>query len=208
MNNSTISPMRAGAAQLRRGALWMVFALVLLIPKLNRLRRRGRAWNFVRIFVAVAGAAMLVLGLGRGHALTLLVAGALMLLFALLLTTERPELSPGFSIDARAKELEALIVVDGGRYVGGAGSWHRAKLFIGPGRLWVLDAALQVLLEIPLQQIRNAFVEPAGAVWTFRVEWERTTAEFIYEGTFAEHLARVADATVRSLLHRQLPVLR
>jgi hypothetical protein len=199
--------MRAGAARLRRGALWMIFALILIIPKLNRLRRQKRVWNFIRVLVALAGAAMLVSGVAHGHALVLLLIGTLMLVFTLLLTPERLEFSPGFSIDARARELGALIVVDGGRYLGAAGSRHRAKLFIGPDRLWVLDAALQVLLEIPLQQIRTVFVEP-GTDWRFRVDCERTTAEFIYEGTFGEHLARVADATLRTRLHRDLPVLR
>jgi hypothetical protein len=51
---------------------------------------------------------------------------------------------------AQARELGSLIAVDGGRYIDAAGNWHRAKLFIGPDRLWVLDPALQVLLEIPL----------------------------------------------------------
>jgi hypothetical protein len=204
MKISGISLLRAGADRLRRGALWLVFALVLIIPKLNRLRRQRKAWNFVRIIMALAGVAMLALVAARGYALALVVAGALMLLFALFLTPERPE----FSVDARAKELGALIVVDGGRYIGAAGSRHRAKLFIGPDRLWVLDASLQVLLEIPLQQVRALFVEPTGIDWTLRVEWGQTTAEFIFEGSFAEHLARVADATVRSRLYRELPVLR
>jgi hypothetical protein len=204
MKDSTISLWRAGAVRLRRGALWAIFALVLIIPKVNRLRRHRRAWNFVRILMAFAGAAILAFGAAQGHAVTLLVAGALMLLLALLWSPERP----AFSIDARARELGALIAVDGGRYVDAAGSRHRAKLFLGPDRLWVLDAALQVLLEIPLRQIRTVFVEPAGTDWSFRVDCEETTAEFIYEGSFAEHLARVADATVRSRLYRELPVLR
>jgi hypothetical protein len=204
MKNSGISLLRAGADRLRRGALWVIFAVVLIIPRLNRLRRQRKAWNFVRILIALAGVAMLALVAARGYALALVVAGALMLLFALLLTPERPE----FSVDARARELGALIVVDGGRYIGAARSRHRAKLFIGPDRLWVLDASLQVLLEIPLQQVRAVFVEPTGIDWTFRVEWGQTTAEFIFEGGFAEHLARVADATVRSRLYRELPVLR
>lgn len=208
MRGSTNSLMRAGAARLRRGTLWVIFTLILIIPKLNRLRRQKRVWNFIRVLVALAGAAMLVSGVAHGHALVLLLIGALMLVFALLLTPERLEFPPGFSIDARARELGALIVVDGGRYLGAAGSRHRAKLFIGPDRLWVLDAALQVLLEIPLQQIRTVFVEPAATDWRFRVDCERTMGEFIYEDTFGEHLARVADATVRSRLHRELPVLR
>jgi hypothetical protein len=208
MKDSPISRLRAGAARLRRGGLWLIFALVLMIPKLNRLRRHRRAWNFGRLIAGLAGAAMLAFGVARGHALTPLVAGALMLLFVVLLNPARPEFSPAFSIDARARELGALIAVDGGRYIDAAGSRPRAKLFLGPDRLWVLDAALHVLVEIPLQQVRTVSVEPAGTDWSFRVDWEQATAEFIYHGSFAEHLARVADATVRSLLYRELPVLR
>jgi uncharacterized membrane protein len=148
--DSPISPWRAAAARLRRGALWVIFALVLMIPKVIRLRRQRRAWNLVRILMAFAGAAMLTFGAARGHALALLVAGVLMLLFALLLTPARSEFSSASSIDARARELGALITVDG----------------------------------------------------------VQATAEFIYEGSFAEHPARVAEATVRSRLHRELPVLR
>lgn len=204
MQDSTISGLSAGAAHVRRGALWVIFALVLLIPKVNRLRRQTRAWNFVRIIVAFAGAAILLVGGVRGHLPGLLGLGALMLLFALFLGPERSELS----VDARVRELGALIAIDGGRYVNGDGRGHRAKLFIGADGLWVLDAALQILQEIPLQQIRALFVEPAGANWSFRVDREKGTDEFIYEGSFGEHLARVAEATVRSRLHHELPVLR
>jgi hypothetical protein len=203
MTDSSISILRAGAARLRRGGLWVIFALVLMIPKVNRLRRR-RAWNLIRILVAMAGAAILVVGLARGHGFALIFVGALMLVVGLLLSAERPEIS----IDARAKELGALVTVDGGRYIDAAGNGHRSKLFVGPDRLWALDSALHVLLEIPLTQVRTLVVEPSGTGWSFRVDGEKTKAEFIYEGSFAQHLADVAEATVRSRLNRELPVLR
>jgi len=204
MTDSSISILRAGAARLRRGGLWVIFALVLMIPKVNRLRRRRRAWNLIRILMVIAGAAMILLGLTRGHVVTWLITGVLVLLFGLLLSAERREIS----IDARAKELGALITVDGGRYIDAAGNRHRSKLFVGPDRLWALDSALHVLLEIPLTQVRTLVVEPSGTGWSFRVDGEKTKAEFIYEGSFAQHLADVAEATVRSRLNRELPVLR
>jgi hypothetical protein len=174
-----------------------------MIPKVNRLRRRRRAWIFIRILVAIAGTAILVFGLARGHGFALIFVGALMLLFGLLLSTERPEIS----IDARAKELGALITVDGGRYIDAAGNRHRTKLFVGPDRLWALDSALHVLLEIPLTQVRTLVVEPSGTNWSFRLDGQLMKAEFIYEGSFAQHLAGVAEATVRSRLNRELQVL-
>jgi hypothetical protein len=204
MTDSSNSIFREGAARLRRGGLWLIFALVLMIPKVNRLRRRRKAWNFIRILVAIAGISILAFSLVRGPAFALSAAGALMLLFGLLVTAERPEIS----IDARAKELGALITVDGGHYIDAAGSRHRTKLFVGPDRLWALNSALHVLLEIPLTQVRTLVVEPSGNNWSFRLDGQQTKAEFIYEGSFAQHLAGVAEATVRSRLNRELPVLR
>src|SRR5579863_2937058 len=203
MMDSSNSILRESAARLRRGGLWVIFALVLLIPKVNRLRRRRRAWNFIRILSVIAGAAMLLLGIFRGHVIILPLGGILVLLFGLLVGAERREIS----VDARAKELGALITVDGGRYIDAAGNRHRTKLFVGPDRLWALDSALHVLLEIPLTQVRTLVVEPSGTGWSFRVDCERTKTEFIYEGSFAQHLADVAEATVRSRLNRELPVL-
>jgi hypothetical protein len=204
MKDSTISRLSSGAARVRRGALWMIFALVLLIPKVNRLRRRRTLWNSVRVVMAVVGAAILAIALKRRDSATPLASGALMLLFALF---SRPERA-GLSVDARARELGALIVVDAGLYIDPAGSPRRAKLFIAPDRVLVLDAALRVLLELPSHEVRTLLVQPAGANWSLRVDGDRTAAEFIYEGTFAEHLARVAEATLRSRLYRELPILR
>lgn len=202
--NDAISPLRAGTARLRRGVLWTIFAIVLVIPKVNRLRRRSRTWNMVRLLIAVVGAGIVVLAVTRGYAAAPIAAGILMVLFASIVAPERPE----FSIDVRAKELGALIVVDGGQYLDASGCAHRAKLFLAPDRLLALNPALQVLAEIPLHEIRALIVEPASADWNFRVERPEIMATFVYEGTFGEHLARVAEATVRGQLHRELPVLR
>jgi len=204
MMDSSNSILRERAARLRRGGLWLIFALVLMIPQVNRLRRRRKTWNSIRTLSVIAGAAMLLLAISRGHVIILLLAGSLVLLFGLLVSAERPEIS----VDARAKELGALITVDGGQYIDAAGNRHRTKLFVGPDRLWALDSALHVVLEVPLTQVQTLFVEPSGADWSFRLEGQQTKAVFIYQGSFAQHLAGVAEATVRSRLNRELPVLR
>jgi hypothetical protein len=147
---------------------------------------------------------MIVVGAAGQHRFAIVATGALALLLALLLAPERPKRS----VDARARELGALVVVDGGLYNSDAKAPHRAKLFIGSDRLWVLNSALAVLSEIRLQQLRELIVEPAGADWKLRLDCGQSAAEFLYRGDFAEHLARVADETLRSQLHRELPVLR
>jgi len=181
----------------------VIFALVLLIPKLNRLRRRRGLWNLIRVITSLAAMAVLAIGLDRGLGAAPVVLAAVLLLFALLASPERQ----GISIDARRRELGALVVVDGGLYAEGAGNQHRVKLFIAADRLLVLDRDLHVLLELPYGRIRTQSVEWSGAGWSFGLECEDKKREFIYEGVFAEHLARVAAAMVRSQLQRELPVL-
>ena len=204
---ATESPMqglRAGAVRLRRAVLWLIFGSILMIPKINRLRRHRRAWNFGRFLAGLAGVAIIAVGAAGQHKFAVVATGALALLLVLLLAPERPKRS----VDARARELGALVVVDGGLYNSDAEVPHRAMLFIGSDRLWVLNSALAVLSEIPLQQLREPIVEPAGADWKLRLDCGPSAVEFLYRGDFAEHLARVADETLRSQLHRELPVLR
>ena len=196
--------LRAGAVRLRRAVLWLIFGSILMIPKINRLRRHRRAWNFGRSFAGLVGVAMIAIGAAEQHKFAIVALGALALLLALLLAPERPKRS----VDARARELGALVVVDGGVYKSDADAPNRAKLFIGADRLWVLNSALAVLSEIPLQQLRELKVEPAGADWKLRLDCGQSAAEFLYRGDFAEHLARVADEILRSRLRRELPVLR
>jgi len=53
--------------------------------------------------------------------------------------------------------------------------------------------------------------EPEAQTWDLAITWESKdmrTARFRYDGFFAEHLARVAETTVRNVLRRELPVLR
>jgi hypothetical protein len=195
--------LRAGAVRLRRAVLWLIFGSILMIPKINRLRRHRRAWNFGRSLAGLAGVAMIAIAAAGQHKFAMIALGALALLLALLLAPERPKRS----VDARARELGALVVVDGGVYSSDAQAPRRAMLFIGSDRLWVLNSALAVLSEIPLQQLRELILEPAGADWKLRLDCGQTAAEFLYQGNFAEHMARVADETLRSRLHRELPVL-
>jgi hypothetical protein len=181
----------------------VIFAMVLLIPKLNRLRRRRGLWNLIRLVTSLAAMAVLAIGVDRGLGAAPVVVAAAMLLFALLAKPERQRIS----IDARRRELGALVVVDGGLYAEGAGNRRRVKLFIAADRVWVLDRDLQVLLELPCGRIRAQSVESSGDRWSFLLECGDEKREFVYEGVFAEHLARVAAAMVRSQMQRELPVL-
>ena len=176
--------------RLRRAALFVLFGLVLLIPKALSLRRRRDLWNVLRFLAAVLGAVLL--GTIKGGELGFAgpVAGLLLIILALLL---RPA-KEGKTVDAQARELGALVVLNGGRLREAGG--EVVRLFLTPEKLYALDLKHRTRLEIPLASVRAVRAEEVRDGWRLTIEWEGGNAEFDYDGFFAEHLARVAETTL------------
>ncbi len=202
-SNAAISQPDGFGKRLRHLAIGTLFALVLLIPKILHVRRNPRSWMLSRIFLGVAGAALVVLPLGLGASFVPAIVGLAMFVTAILL----PPAQVGTDADDKARELAALVVVNGGRYQQGSAPPAAAQLFVGVERVFVLNGRLQQLLEIPVSEITAACAEEFDESWRLRVTWARHTAEFSYGGIFAEHLARVAESTIRSAMRPALPVL-
>ncbi len=206
--------------RLRRGALWLLFAAVLLIPKIMALRRRPRVWNGMRMAAIVLGLAASVAGFAAlhknpGRALTI-TAGALLVVLALTIPAEQSAISSTSSqlVDLRARQLGALVVVDGGEYLVANNQNVSARIFVSAERLWVLNTALDIVAEIPVPQIAAVRVEresqqtaSANEIWNLVIAGEQVTASFVYCGHFAEHLARVAEETIGGQIRRALPIL-
>jgi hypothetical protein len=189
--------------RLRHLAVGALFALVLLIPKTLHVRRNPRSWMLFRIFLGIAGAALVVLPLGAWSSYVPAVVGLAMFISAILL----PPSKPGINADEKALELGALVVVNGGRFRPENSSSAAVQLFVGAERIWALDRRLQTLLEIPVSELAAAHAEESEQSWRLRMTWGSHTAEFSYGGVFAEHLARVAEATIRSVMRPALLVL-
>jgi len=81
------------------------------------------------------------------------------------------------------------------------------QLFVCADRIWALDSQQQPLLVIPTAQIISAIASESADYWIVRVRWAEHTADFRYRGIFAEHLARVAESTLRSVIQPVLPVI-
>jgi hypothetical protein len=124
------------------------------------------------------------------------------------------------SADAIAAELGALIVLNGGTFQESSESTpiERAQIFVHPEQIMVLGPQEQRLLEIPLAKVRNLAAHPAAngtgqglEPWEVEINWvadEPCKTTFHYDGAFAEHLARVAESTLRSQWKKDLPVLQ
>jgi hypothetical protein len=201
-NPSLSQPERFGK-RLRQLAVGTLFALVLLIPKMLHVRRNPRTWMLLRVFLGVAGAALVLLPLGLWTSFVPAIVGLAMFISAILL----PPAKPDANADDKAHELGALVVVNGGRFQPGGAPSAAVQLFVGAESIWVLDRSFQPLLEIPVSEITAASAEQSEESWRLRIAWAGHAAEFSYGGIFAEHLARVAESTIRSVMRPALPVL-
>jgi hypothetical protein len=191
------------AVRLRNFALGALFALMLLLPKLLNIRRDPRSWLAFRIVLALAGASLVILPLSLWNSWHAAIAGLAMFLAAILLPASKPD----NTLADTAARLGALVIVNGGGYAPENAPPSAAQLFVCPDRIWALDSHLHPLLVIPTSQISSAITAESAGDWIVRIRWAEHTADFHYRGIFAEHLARVAESTLRSVIHSTLPVL-
>jgi len=199
----------------KQAGLFILFGTILLIPRLRRLRRRVWAWTCVRVAgVACGGWLVWRYAHARAGAQTL-ACGSLLLAFSLLIRAKPMVKSP----DALAHELGALVVLNGGMFRLSPDSTptRKSQLFVHPERIIVLGPRENLLVEIPLAKVQglearpvnNGSGEDAGP-WAVVITWMAVgpcTTTFQYNGTFAEHLARVAESTLRSQWKKGLPVV-
>lgn len=189
--------------RMRNAVVGVLFVIALLVPKLLRLHRSPGYWLVFRLALGISGAAMVIFPLSLANSWITAIVGLLMFAAAVLLPS--PKLDT--SADRKARELGALVAVNGGAYQPGNAPAAPVRLFVGAEHVWALDAHFQPLLVIPTAEISLARVEESGHRWTLWVRWAEHSAEFSYYGIFAEHLARVAEATLRGVMSQRLPVL-
>src|SRR6266481_1067766 len=202
-SNPAISPPESFGKRLRHFAVGVLFALVLLIPRILHTRRNPRYRTLFRIFLGVAGAALVILPLGFGTSFVPAIVGLVMFIAAILL----PPAKTDMNADDKACELGAFVVVNGGRFKLAETPSFAAQLFVGAEHISVLDLHFQSSLKIPVNEITCAQAEVSHGRWFLRVNWANKTAVFAYRGVFAEHLARVAESTIRGVMRPALPVL-
>lgn len=190
-------------ARLQRLGMAALFAVVVVVPKVLNLRRDERSWTAFRILLGIAGAGLVILPLAFWNSWLAAIAGLAMFLTAALL----PSSSSVTTVDDKARELGALVVVNGGKHRYATASAVSAQLFVGPDYIWALDSRFQVLLTIPVSEITSVHAEEMDGRWTVRIRRTDQTDEFSYRGIFAEHFARVAESTVRGVIHSPLPIL-
>ena len=202
-SNPALSQPEGFGKRLRHLAVETLFALVLFIPRILHVRRNPRSWMLFRVFLGVAGAAMVVLPLGLGAGFVPAIVGLAMFVSAILL----PPAKPGAHANDLARKLGALVIVNGGRYQRGSAPSVAVQLFLGSQHTCVIDGHLKTLLEIPVGEISAACAEESGEFWSLRITWASHIAEFSYRGVFAGQFARAAETAIRSRMRPALPAL-
>ena len=197
------SQLQRSSTTLRQVFIGALFAVVLLAAKILHVRHNAKSWSFFRILLGIAGAMLVVFPVGLSNGYLVSLAGLAMFVLAILL----PSAKPRASADDKARELGALGVVNGGRFKLGDGPSFAAQLFVGAEHVWVLDSRFQLYLKIPTGEITAAQAKDSHGRWFLRVDWADKTAAFAYRGVFDEHLARVAESTIHSVMRPALPVL-
>jgi hypothetical protein len=180
------------------------FSAVLLLPKILRIRNSPSSWLTFRISLGLAGAALVVLPLSIWNNWIGAPIGLGMFLASILLPPAKLNAHP----DEKARELGALIVVNGGTYKSADLPSVPVQLFVGADKIWALDARFKTLLAIPVVELSSANVIQTKYRWTLQLRWSSHSADFSYRGVFAEHLARVAQTTVSTVMHSPLPILQ
>lgn len=201
--NAALSQPESLGKKFRQLAVGTLFAMVLLIPRILHVRRNPRSWMLFRVFLGISGAALVLLPLGFGTSFVPAIVGLAMFLSSILLPPAK--IDP--NVADKARQLGALVVVNGGRFDLGEGASFPAQLFVGEENISVRGSSLQSVLEIPVGEITSAEAEESHGRWSLRVNWANKTAAFAYRGVFAEHLARVAETTIRGVMRPALPVL-
>jgi hypothetical protein len=204
MESATSAPqIETFATRLRNAAVGFLFAVVLLVPKILRIRRDPRSWLAFRVLLGFAGAALVILPLAFWNSWLAAIAGLVMFLAAVLM----PPTPPETNVDDKARELGALIIVNGGTYQPASGASSAVQLFVGAENVWALNSQLRPALILPVSQISSVNVQETSGRWLLRVHCTDRVTTFTYTGIFAEHFARVADSTLRSVMPAPLPVL-
>lgn len=179
----------------RESAAELLFQLSRAFPKALALLSRPRAWTAFRIVLGSAGAGLVVLPLSLWNAWAFAPVGLALFLVAVLLPPLRQDPGTAQAIE----QLGAYCVLDGGRF-STSRETASVNFFLAPGRVWVLDYRLHPFAVIPANEIIAAAAFPSQADWVLRVSWKENSAEFLYDGLFAERRARLAETGLRHLV--------
>jgi len=211
MNTGSIPPILPGEmpppeavsslTRFRESVADSLFFMSRTFPKLLTLRSSPSAWTGFRILVGAIGAGLVVLPLSLWNAWAFAIVGLALFMLAVLL----PPLRQDRGTPQVIEQLGAYLVLDGGRFSSRTEQSPSVNFYLSPTRIWALDDQLRPVVVIPAGEISMATAFPSQSDWILRVRWLENSAEFVFDGLFAERRARIAEAGLRHLVHQAEP---
>ena len=167
----------------------------------SAFRRSPRFGALSRLLLGIGGATLVLFPVASGNSYIFSVIGLVMFIAATMLLPARPR----STFDDKARELGALLVVDGGRYQLSNSPSVPVQLFVFANRISALDARFRQVLEIPTTEITSFLALQDESGWFLEVIWSDSAAEFSYRGASAERLAHVAENAIRRVAPASAP---
>ena len=196
---------RAGAVssltRFRESVADSLFFVSRAFPKVLTLRSTPRAWTALRILLGMAGAALVVLPLSLWNAWAFAIVGLALFMLAVLLPPLRQDRGAREAIE----QLGAYLVLEAGRFSTSAEESPAVSLYLTPARIWALDDQLRPVVVIPAAEISMAAAFPSQSDWILHLRWQENSAEFIFDGLFAERRARIAESGLRHVIQQVNP---
>ena len=192
----------SGLARFRHSAADSLFQVSRAFPKLLAVRSTPSAWMAFRLALGITGAGLVVLPLSLWNAWAFAPVGLVLFLLAVLLPPIRQDRGTAKAV----QQLGAYLVLDGGRLACGPLSPENARpctvhLYLTQARVWALDPGLRPVVVIPAEEINLVTALPSQDDWLLRVSWQNGSVEFSFSGLFAERRARLAERSLRHLVH-------
>jgi hypothetical protein len=187
----------SGVSRLRSSVGDSLFQFSRAFPKLLTLRSTPSAWTAFRVLLGATGAGLVVLPLSLWNAWAFAPVGLALFLLGVLL----PPLKRDRGTTKAVEQLGAYQVLDAGRLSSEGPEPPEVSFYLTSTRVWALDEQLRPRVVIPVEDMALVTAFPSRDDWVLRVSWQSGSAEFVFDGLFAERRARLAEKGLRHLVH-------
>lgn len=171
-------------------------------------RRNRHSWFFIRFFLGIFGAGLVVLPLALPESWIAAIFGLVLFLTAILLPSslkshEEGELALGEN--EAVPEAPRKIVLEGADFCSASAPPVRVQIFVSEEQILAMKPNLQPAVVIPTIEISSVFLQRVENSWLLFLEWPGNETVFSFRGFFGERNARKAEAAICNFIRTSPP---
>lgn len=183
------------APLIKEALISSAFRISQTFPQILAIRTNPRAWHAFRIFLGLAGAALIVLPLGIWNAWLFAPVGLVFFMLAVLL----PPVTGSPLLASVVKELHAYASLDGGKLPSSEES-PEIRLLLARDRIWALNERLQPIFVISVAEFDSLQLTEEDGSWLLNLGWSQNRVALVFEGLFAERRALTAASALQRIV--------